>query len=714
MLGRLALLEQYTATNRFRAGRPTQITVAPDGRSIYFLRSGGRDVTQDLYEHDVATGQERRLLAARDVLSEADEHLDAEERARRERMRAFSRGFGSFELSEKESLLLAVAGQRLFLLDRHSGDRRELNTGGESVLDPRLSPDGAKIAFVRKGDVYVADLHSNAETRLTHTAKDDLTNGLAEFVAQEEMHRMQGYWWSPDSAMLAYQETDVSEAPTRHISDPFHPARTPAAWRYPNAGATNARVRLGLTSTAGGSTTWVSWDANHYPYLATVKWPKGGPLLILVQNRTQTEEVLLRVDPQTGATTPLLVETDAEWLNLDQSFPHWVDESLGFLWMTERLGARQLELRTVEGAPQHMLTSLDDGFRKLLHVDKKARIAWILAGSDPTRATLASVSLEAPYTVLHHATDAPADHSETVFGKENDIVVHHTAEGPTSVRWAVKRRTQGALGAATSELRSAMEAPVASLQRELVTVGMEPELHASLVRPADFQPGKKYPVLVLVYGGPGAQIVKIDRTGYLLDQWMANQGFIVVSIDGRGTPARNRAFERVIKGDFATLPLEDQVRGLTALGRRFPELDLGRVGIFGWSFGGYMSAMSVMRRPDVFHAGVCGAPVNDFRDYDTHYSERYLGLPDISPAAYDVSCINTYARQLIKPLLLIHGTADDNCYFSGTLSLSNALFRAGVDHEFLPLAGETHMVTNPEVVCAMHERMIRFFQKSLG
>jgi len=237
--------------------------------------------------------------------------------------------------------------------------------------------------------------------------------------------------------------------------------------------------------------------------------------------------------------------------------------------------------------------------------------------------------------------------------------------------------------------------------------------HAAIVRPRSFRPGHRYPVLVHVYGGPTSQMAKADPWGYLLDQWIADHGFIVFAMDGRGTPGRGRAWERVIKGNLIDLQLDDQVAGLQAAGARYPELDLARAGMFGWSFGGYFSAMAAMRRPDVFKAAVAGAPVCDWQDYDTHYSERYLGLPQQNPEGYRKSSVLTYCAELKVPLLIVHGTADDNVYFMHSLKMADSLFRAGRPYEFLVLPGFTHMVPDAVVQRSLQERILGFFAAHL-
>jgi dipeptidyl-peptidase-4 len=269
-------------------------------------------------------------------------------------------------------------------------------------------------------------------------------------------------------------------------------------------------------------------------------------------------------------------------------------------------------------------------------------------------------------------------------------------------------------GSELGTLKSVAETTPLPPRVELTTVGENPALHAAIIRPNGFDAAKKYPVIVSVYGGPHSQTVVAARGRYLLDQWLAEQGFIVVSIDGRGTPARGRAWERAIRGNLIDVPLADQVAGLRALAAKYPQLDLERVGIYGWSFGGYFSAMAVMREPEVFRAGVAGAPVTDWRDYDTHYTERYLGLPEKNEQGYAASSVLTYAPQLRRPLLLIHGTADDNVYFLHSIRLSDALFRARRDFEFLPLSGLTHMVPDPVVTRSLYTRIAEQFLTHLG
>ena len=702
-------LRQYAATFRFRLGRPASITITPAGDEVLFLRSGPRSFEQDLYAFDVRTGRERVLLTAQRILQGVAELLTPAERARRERQRLAARGIASYQLSEDGTRLLVPLTGRLFVIERASGVVQELETDADPALDPQLSPDGRQMACVREGDLYVTDIASGDERRLTTRESEDVSYGEAEFVAQEEMNRFHGFWWSPDSRTLAFQRTDVAKVERFHVADPGHPEQPSRSWPYPRPGKANADVKLGLMPAAGGAPAWVEWDRARYPYLAKVTWEKNSPLTILVQDRAQQEEVLLAVDSASGATTPLLVERDSVWLNLDQQMPHWLEDGSGFLWTSERDGEWRLELRARDGKRLWALTPPGLGYRSLAHVDEKHGVAWVLAGADPTERQIVRLPLNPRNGRLERVTRERGLHG-AIFGKGHEVWVH-TFEGPEGDRrQMVERRDGRSMG----ELRSLAETPSLAPNLEFTTADDSLRLHAVIVRPRAFDPGRRYPVLVDVYAGPNAQMVQATRWRYLLDQWFADRGFVVVSLDGRGTPGRGRAWERALRGSFIEVPLTDQVAGLQALGARYHELDLGRVGIEGWSYGGYFSALALMRQPDVYRAAVAGAPVTDWYDYDSYYTERYLGLPGADPRGYEGSSVLPEATKLAQPFLLIHGTDDDNVYFVHSLKLCDALFRAGKEFEFLPLSGFTHMVTDPVVTQRLYTRIADFMREHLG
>jgi dipeptidyl-peptidase-4 len=699
-------LRDHAQTRGFSLGRPVAAKPTPDGKAVLFLRAQARVPKLELYEFDVATGQTRRLLTPEQVLKGAEEQLSPEEKARRERMRVSVGGFTSFQLSDDGTRILLSLSGKPYLVNRQSGEITELKTGPGTLLDPKFSPDGRSIAYVLDYDVYVFDLATQQERRLTTGGTELVSHGLAEFVAQEEMNRFSGFWWSPDSRFIAYQETDANGVEVWYVSDPARPEQPAHTSFYPRPGKANVKVRLGVVPASGGETKWIDWDRERHPYLATVRW-KDGPLTLVVQTRDQTEMVVLVVEPATGKTTTLLTERDPVWLNLDQDVPHWLSADEGFLWTSERDGDWQLELRGPKGEFKRVIVSPGAGYQALIEVDHSARRVVYQASPDPTQAHICRVSLDGGHP--ERLTHEPGLHGMT-FADNHSIYVH-TRSLLQAMSRATVHRAEGKL---VGELPSVAEQPPFVPRAEIVNVGESPGFYASIVRPRNFDPRRRYPVVDYVYGGPHGKIVTSSMSAHLLRQWLADQGFIVVSLDGRGTPGRGRTWERAVAKRFGSVPLADQVAGLRALGQRFRELDLERVGIYGWSFGGYMSALAVLRQPGVFKAAVAGAPVTDWYDYDTHYTERYLGVPNGDRSGYEAGSLLTYAKDLRRPLLLIHGTADDNVYFRHTLKLADALFRAGKDFELLPLSGSTHMTPDPVVTERLYTRIAEFFQAHLA
>ena len=701
-------LRDYSETWGFSAGHPTGVHLTPDGEAVLFLRSGPRDVVRNLYEMNTATGEVRGLIRAADLLAGAEEKLTVEEKARRERAREIGRGFTWYSLSEDGEKILTGLSGRLYVIQRKSGEFAPLrdNPAG-TPIDARFSPDGRYVSCIRSHDLYVTDLNTLEEKAVTTGGTADVTHGVAEFVAQEEMHRRTGYWWSGDAQWLAFEECDQREVEMLYIADARNPGQPPQSWRYPRAGRTNAKVRLGIVSVTGGEPKWVDWDRETYPYLAAVHWGKDAPLTVYVQDRQQRNCVLYLIDHSTGATTELLRETDAAWVNIDPDMPRWLDDGNSFLWTSERTGERQLEWRSRSGELIKTFGLGDARLYGVSHVNPKSGEIILSGGNDPTETNLYRLSLKnGELAVL---TQGAGSH-DGVFCKAAHVWVDKASLPDGSYSTMLRARD----GRPQREIPSVAEEPPFAANVELTTVRSGGQnYHAAIVRPREFDRSKKYPVIDYVYGGPGHPVVTSASRAYLRQQWIADQGFIVVSVDGRGTPRRGREWERAISWNLIDIPLEDQVAGVQALGARYGEMDMTRVGIYGWSFGGYFAAMATCRRPDVFHAAIAGAPVIDWEDYDTHYTERYMGLPQDNPEGYKKCSVLTYAEGLSRPLLLIHGTTDDNVYFVHTLKMAEALFRAGKPCDLLVLPGFTHMVPDPLISTRLYGRIMSFLAEHL-
>ncbi len=717
-----AFLNQWAATNRFRLGQPGALRVLPDGSGVLFLRATGpRSFVQDLWKFDAATGTERVVLTAEQVLAGGEEKVTAEEQARRERMRMTSRGISGFSVSEDGKRTLVPLSGRLFVVEFGAASEKptvkELSGAKGFPIDASFSHDGSRVLCVREGELYITDVATGEERKATSGAGGTISNGLAEFAAQEEMSRFRGYWLSPDNATLCYQQTDTAGMEQFLIADPLDPGKPGNSWPYPRAGKANAKVKLGLKDAAGAAdapTIWVRWDNEKYPYLASVVWAKNAPLTMLVQNRRQTEQVLMAVDEKTGATRELLRETDPAWINLAHSCPKWLPDGSAFLWMTEQDASAdegwRLELRDRAGTVQRVLVPADAGLTDSVQLvsDGAAVLVSRATGAAGNAVWRYPVNGSTPAQVA--GGEGVGSHSASTTPK-SPVWVHSFSMLDGTHGWEVRDASDA--GRVLGAVKSIAEAPPWLPRVEIVVLSEELDMRAAIVRPRNFDANKKYPVINSVYGGPGVNQVGASGRGYLLNQWLADQGFVVVAIDARGTPNRGRAWERAINNDVITIPLDDQARATLALTRRYPFMDAQRIGIVGWSFGGYFSAHAAMQRPDVFKAGVAGAPVCDWRDYDTHYTERYLGTPQDNPGGYEKTNVLTYCKDLRVPLLIIHGTADDNVYFMHALKMVQALFLAGKDFEFLPLAGYTHVVPSPDVTRNMWRRVAMFFAEAL-
>ena len=714
---RLAYFRDLAETRNYTLGRPVSPKLTPDGKAALFLRSGPRDPTLKLYELDLATGRERELLTPAQLLGGAEEKLSPEEKARRERARQSLKGFTSYQLSKDGARLLVTLSGQLYVVARATLQVTALP--GRGWIDPRFSPNGYFVAAVGPDrELHLIDLRGPAPTEhaLTTGATATLSHGSAEFVAQEEMSRPRGYWWSPDSLVLLCQETDESQVEVRYVADPLHPEATPAKFFYPRAGTPNATVRLLAIVRDTGQVTPVAWDRAAFPYLAGVTWTGEAPPTVLVQNREQTTQLLLAVNPDTGATTELLREHDDAWLNLDDNAagstgerrpPLWLADGENFLWTTECRGAWQVELRDATGQLVREITPVTFGYRGLVGIDEDSGAVFVRGGPDAREVQLWSFPLNGGSSgqALTHGRGLHGAN----FSAESRLFLRTTDLFDGTSRTEVVSADDARV---VAPLPSVAEALPHLPTTELTRTAGERTFDAAVTRPRAFDAKKKYPVILQVYAGPTSKRVSAEPRGYLPDQWMADQGYVVVRLDGRGTPWHGREWERVIQGNLIDVALEDQIAGLRALAARYPELDLTRVGVTGWSFGGYFAAMATIRRPDVFRCGVAGAPVVTWENYDTHYTERYLGLPAAAPEAYRVSDVTTYAAQLSRPLLLIHGLTDDNVYFQHTLQLADALYLAGQPYELLPMLG-THQVSDPLVRLRQQTRIIDFFNREL-
>lgn len=702
--------EAYFQSQGFSLGRAQQPICTPDG-SVLFIRARTPEATLDLYEFVAATQQTRCLLRPEDLLGTRTESLPPEERALRERLRLTAQGIASFRLSPNGNYLLIPLSGFLFLYDRTTATWRSLPTG--PAFDPQWSPTGECIGYVQEGDVYLYNITSEAVTQITHRTHPDITYGMAEFVAQEEMSRYRGFWFSPDGDTLAISEVDNRLVEKWVIPDIARPEQPPLRMAYPRAGTNNAVVRLGMFDCKGVFRHWVSWDQTSFPYMTHVSWQAGGPLFLVLQDRAQKHVRLVTVDETSGETRRVLEEQDDTWINLDPQMPYWVSRDLGFLWVHEQNGGPELGLYKLNGSLQRVLVSAMSGYQHLVHVSTSQNAVWVSASQEPTERHIHRVSLNGG--PLHPVTQLPGIH-QLVANPTQGVWVHTYASAKTMPVTQVHLTPEETDPLHTTPAFS-LDAPwqePAWIPNSTFLQTTSARFRTLVIKPHDFDPTRKYPVLVDVYGGPGHQHVLKNMRSFLFNQWLANQGFVVISLDGRGSPGRGHAWERAIVGNFVEVALRDQASGLQALLAQDSSLDASRVGILGWSFGGTLATFAVLHRPDLFHAAFAGAPVTDWHYYDTHYTERYLGMPSENPEGYQKNSPLFEAHRLSRPLTMIHGTADDNVFFSHALQLSHALWLANKPHSLIPLIGATHMAANPLHFYRKWETIRDFFCQTLS
>jgi len=726
------------------------IRYAPDGRRVAYLRPGEDDPERlDLWLHDLDRDEARRVADARDLaggpgLAETrSEALSEEERARRERTRTFAHGIVELRWSPRGDALLFPFGGRIYRLPLAGPMPREPATPITPehlfATDIACAPQGDALAFVAEGDLWLLDPALGAEPRrLTHEGSETVTCGLAEFIAAEEMHRHEGYWFSPDGARIAFTRVDTAPVPLTHRYEIDAEGAGARPQRYPFAGGPNARVDLEVIELADGARHRIPWtdppaettsrsDAED-AYLARVSWlPDGRHLAIQRQSRDQRALELVVHDTQ-GRSEPRVVlrECSATWVNLHDNL-HFLSGATNdageALWTSERDGTSRLyRLALVDG----VLTALTPNqamVERVLGVDERAGRAYFQGWTErPVERHLYAVGLDgiAPPQRL---TTAGGWHQCTLAPDHRSFVdrVTRLAAPPALHLQHLSGIAPGAAGSALALLANALNEAhpyhpylAEHAPSELGTLAADDgqQLWYRLTRPADFDAARRYPVLVCVYGGPGVQRV-MDAWPPPTQQYFARRGWVVFELDNRGTAGRGPAFEAPIHGRLGEVEVADQARGVAWLSEQ-PWVDPGRIAVFGHSYGGYMALMCLARRPELFRAAIAVAPVTDWRLYDTHYTERYLGDPAKNAAAYAASCVLSHLEGLRGRLLLMHGMADDNVLFTHSTRLMQALQEQGVQFELMTYPGARHGLAGRGVSVHRYRLMVDFLERELG
>jgi dipeptidyl-peptidase-4 len=701
---------------------------SPDGTWLTSLDSPDRSLVRQLYVEPVDGSAPRRVMFEPPEGGATEENLSPEEKLQRERKRERALGVTQYAWAKAAPRVLVPLRGDLWVQDGPDGTpRKVVDAEGSPALDPLLSRDGKHLAWVQDAELYVVDVDGGAEPRqLTTGARGTgKTHGLAEYIAQEEMDRHRGFWWSHDGERLAYTEVDETHIPIYRIQHQGRP--DPLSHEdhgYPFAGQANAKVRLGVVPRAGGKTVWMELGLDGLEvgddlYLARVHWLPDGGLAAQLENREQTRLDLVRFDPRTGARTLLLSERSEVWVNLHNDFRALEsgqgELSGGFLWASEKTGFRHLYLHDAQGKELRALTSGEWMVDGVVGLDEAGGHVYFVGTKDgPTEQHLYRVPLAGGEIV--RLTPEPGMHGIAMSDDCRHFVdTHGTLEAPPRI---TLRKADGTI---VRELPIEPDPRVAQLHLRpprLVTLTSRDgvELHGAIYEP---QPapgsGPPWPAIVSVYGGPHAQ--RVTRSwGMTVDmraQYLAGLGLLVFKLDNRGSARRGLAFEGAIKHDLGNLEVQDQVDGVRWLVDQ-GLVDPARVGIYGWSYGGYMAAMALARAPETFKAAVAGAPVASWDGYDTHYTERYMGTPQSNPDGYASSSVLTHVPNIRGELMVVHGLIDENVHFRHAARLIDALVKARKPHELMLFPDERHMPRSEADRVYMEERMRDFFVEQLG
>jgi dipeptidyl-peptidase-4 len=688
---------------------PRGVEVAPDGR-ITFLAGESGGETMSLWAFDAATRGASVLLRASDLLA-APATRSREEELRRERQRKRIEGITEYAWAERAPVLVVPLGGDVFAW-RADGGISRLTETPEPELDPRPCADGSHVAFVRGRDLGVVQVATGKQTILVPPAPDGVTRGQSDFNGQEEFDEPSGYFWAPGCDRIAYLEVDergVGEVPVVG----WRGGRADVMLqRYPLAGGKNPRVRVGVVELATRKTRWIALPGEGERYLGRFAWTAdGSALLFQTLSRDQKRLALVRADPRTGQARELSSETASTWIDfaemrLLERRPHYV-------WSTVLGGHVHLELRDRDsGARVASLTSGDWDVTGIVKVDEeRGRVVFAATLPSPLERQVFAVPLAGGESV--RLTRERGVHLATAGRRAPAWVDLHSASDrlPAAV-------VRDADGAPLGELPCPPDPDLASLAirtPEFVSLAASDgtPLFGALLRPRRLEPGRRYPAIVMVYGGPGVQTVLDQWAPRLLWQHLADRGFVVLQVDNRGSAGRGRAFEEALHRRFGSVELEDQLAAREWLARQ-PFVDATRMGIYGHSYGGFMALAAMLKAPGKFQAAVAGSPLTDARLYDTGYTERFMDLPEQNPEGYDATDLSRLAERLQGRLLIVHALMDENVHFDNTARMLDALIAADRPFEMLVFPGERHGYRGPAARRYAFRRVVDFFVESFA
>jgi dipeptidyl-peptidase 4 len=706
----------------FLGGRATQgVQWAPDGKRLSYLerKGAGRDAVVELWTMDAATG-ERKVL----VNGETLKSVTQPEKAKTSQATGLGRvQADNYQWAPDGDSLLFIGTNSMVILDLKTMQAKPVVSSELEIEDSKFSPDGKWISFSRDANLFAVNLASGETKTLTTGGSEEVLKGKLDWVYPEELDSRTAYWWSPDSSKIAYYEMDERPVTRYPIMDMSSPTGGTEYTRYPQAGEANPIVRVGVVAVSGSGavaeTRWMDTGANPDVYLARVNWlPDSQRIAIQRLNRGQNQLDLLFCDASTGTPKTVLTETDKYWLNISDDL-YFFSDNRRFLWSSERTGYRHFYVYDDSGKQLMQLTAGEWGISDLggfgpgamnhPAVDEKRGYVYFTSNKDNVLETqLYRVSL-GDKSLTRVTKEAGSNTSRISPDLASFINSYSNARTPTRQDLY---RIDGTRVAVINDGNVPELAQYKLTPQEFVEVTADDgtKLHASIIKPLDFDPSKKYPVLINVYGGPHVQLVRNSwgSLGYLMHEVLAAKGYVVFTLDNRGSWGRGHAFETPIYHQLGKIELQDQLAGVKYL-KALGYVDSARIGITGGSYGGYMTLEALFNAPDVFKAGISDAPVSDWKLYDTIYTERYMGRPQDNAEGYKNSSPVNQAEHLKGKLMLVHGTGDDNVHFANSVEVLNALIDSGLyPDQLMVFPGRGHGISDAAARALMYRRIMEF------
>jgi len=711
-------IERIFSSPSLNGQTPKSLKFSPDGTRVTYLQGKVENLNQyDLWEYNIADKENKILVDSKELFS-GKETLSDEEKARRERKRVYGSGIMEYKFSNDGQALLFPLNGDIYYYNLADKSSKRLTETPEFETDVKFSPKGKYVSFIRNQNIFVIDISSGKESQLTESGGGVIKNGMSEFVAQEEMDRMTGYWWSPNEKHIAFLNVDESPVEIAIRNEIYAEDIKLVEQRYPYTGTNNVKIKLKTVSLKNKKIRNVDIGENEDIYLPRVKWlPNGTQLSYQWQSRDQKTLKLNLYSVKNRKQKTLLTETSEHWINLHNDL-HFLKNG-NFIWASERDGFKHLYKFNAKGELITQLTKGEWVVDSVKNIDEENGWIYFTGRADtPLERHLYKVPLagKSPEHV-ERVSERNGTH-KVVFAKNSKTYIDKFSNIATPTQVSL-HQASGEHIVWLTENKLDESHPVFPyfenfVQPEFGSLKSDDEvtdLYYKLYKPQTMTPGKKYPVIVKVYGGPHAQRVTNSWSNRdLMIQHMVQQGYIVFQLDNRGSNYRGTAFEFPIYENLGEVEVTDQITGAKFL-HTLPFVDKERIGIFGHSYGGYMALMTMFKASDYFKAGVSGAPVTDWSLYDTHYTERYLNHPKVNAEGYESSSVFPYIEGLNGPLLVYHGMADDNVLFTNTTKLMKALQDANKQFELMTYPGSKHSMRGKKVKTHLNHTIMNFFDR---